>query len=910
MSENNNNFQHPDACGCCEGVKTLTPAAVENRPGLAALVYRVGAHAAFKQSMLASITGETPLAGLTTREDDDPSIALMDAWAAVLDVLGFYQERIANEGYLRTAAERRSILEMARHIGYRLKPGVAAGTYLAFTMEDAKGAPQQATVSTGAKAQSVPGQDESPQVFETVEDIEARVVWNAFTPRLTIPQQIGKGKTGLYLKSTATQLQPGDAILVVGDQRERWAGSERWDFRILQTVTTNDDEDYTYVTWEEALGHDSPTIEPADNPRVFAFRDRAALFGYNAPEWRTMTEEIREAYDPKGKQKTRWPDFEIKDPKEKIIDLDRIYPKILEKSFIVFRKPKYEELYKALTVVSAARADYGLTSKTTRIHLDTAEHLSWFPLRDTEVFVQSEQLEIAEQPVTTPVFGKEILLDTEVEDLEQDRILVLTGKPLKQVTVAQRWRVIKEAKEEIVETEDQLFLVSGEGSNMVRKGLEDDDLLDVAELPEWQEDGTILWTLTDAEGFTGAVIAEEEDFIPVAAEEDDPTVSEVITLEYDAQTGEDSLTLLQLKEPLSYVYLRGTVTINANVARATHGETKSEILGSGDGTKSFRTFTLKQYPLTYISAATPSGAQTTLEIRVNEVLWEEVSTFYGVSPGERVYITRIADDGKVTVQFGDGITGARLPTGVENVKATYRVGTGLDGQVNEEQISMLMSYPLGVKGVINPLSATGAADPEERDQARQNAPLTVLTLDRIVSLRDYEDFARAYAGIGKARADWVWKGEHKMIHVTVAASDGGGVDTSSSLYTNLTAAIDGARHAQHQVQVDSYREVLFGVEARVKVDTGYITEDVLEDVKDALEDAFSFDSRDFGQPVFLSEIISVIQAVEGVIAVDLESPVTHLAAERADWDEDEVTVLAAQLLTIDTDGIDITEMNP
>ena len=34
------------------------------------------------------------------------------------------------------------------------------------------------------------------------------------------------------------------------------------------------------------------------------------------------------------------------------------------------------------------------------------------------------------------------------------------------------------------------------------------------------------------------------------------------------------------------------------------------------------------------------------------------------------------DDGRTTVQFGDGISGARLPTGVENVRAVYRKGSG------------------------------------------------------------------------------------------------------------------------------------------------------------------------------------------------------------------------------------------
>src|ERR1035438_8476224 len=65
----------------------------------------------------------------------DPAIALLDAWAVVADVLTFYQERIANEGYLPTATERRSLLELARLVNYTLRPGVSASVYLAFTVQ-------------------------------------------------------------------------------------------------------------------------------------------------------------------------------------------------------------------------------------------------------------------------------------------------------------------------------------------------------------------------------------------------------------------------------------------------------------------------------------------------------------------------------------------------------------------------------------------------------------------------------------------------------------------------------------------------------------------------------------------------------------------------------------------------------
>ena len=166
-------------CGCCEGLAASTPARLFNRHGLSAIGYRVGTHSLFKASLLARLSSsDLPmLAGLRTRDDDDFSIALLDAWAAVGDVLAFYQERLANEAFLRTAVERLSIRELARLVGYRLSPGVAADTLLAFTLQEAPGAPDKATHSTvidiGTRVQSTPGPDESPQIYESVEKIEA-----------------------------------------------------------------------------------------------------------------------------------------------------------------------------------------------------------------------------------------------------------------------------------------------------------------------------------------------------------------------------------------------------------------------------------------------------------------------------------------------------------------------------------------------------------------------------------------------------------------------------------------------------------------------------------------------------------------------------------------------------------------
>jgi predicted phage baseplate assembly protein len=828
------------ACGCDAGSTAFTPVSVENPAGRSALTYRVGTHSSFKATMQAALSRQASLAGLTARYDADPSIALLDAWAVVLDALTFYQERIANEGYLRTATERRSVLELARAIGYELNPGVAAGAVLAFTMDGADGSPTSVILEAGTKVQSVPGPNELPQLFETTQALEARPVWNALHPQTADRVYPDTGTTIIYLAGTSTSLRSGDRLLVVGDERLLDPKSNRFDVRRVKAVTAVPPSTptadlaagFTIVELDRGLGQSDPKRKPATaNPKVYALRQRAALFGANAPDWLAMSAALQEQYGGKDKAK-QWPHFNVAyaDPVPPVVDelyLDAVYPSISTGSWLVLGLRQSDELFSVRSVTEASKTDFTLTAKTTVVQIDGPPLSNRFidGLREIVVFAASELLDWADAPLASPVSGSAVTLGARVEEMTAGRLLVASG--------------------------------------------------------------------------TDAVTAE--------------ACSEVLTL---ARVEErDGLTRLVFSTALAHLYRRDSLTFYANVAPATHGETKTEILGSGDGASSFQTFALKQKPLTQVSAATASGCETTLAVRVNDVLWTEVPTLYGSAPADRVYVTRLSDDGTVTVEFGDGVTGARLPTGTENVTATYRVGSGLGGMLNAGQLSLLMSRPLGLAGATNPLSTSGAADAEALDQARQNAPLTVLTMERVVSLQDCEDFARAFAGIGKAQATLLWNGELQMVHLTIAGADGGAVAPSSALYGNLRTAIDAARHATNAIRIDSYLPQTFDADARILVDSRYTATDVMARVATAMEQAFSFDARELGQPVTKSEVLGVMQGVEGVVAVDLDSfnltgslrgLAVALAASRAHCEGD--TVIPAILLTVRPEGVVLTEM--
>ena len=892
-------------CGCCEGNETLTPAALTNFPGLSVLHYRVGTHNGFKESMLTALSKWPATRKLTSRSDDDLAIAGLDAWATVLDVISFYQERIINEGYLRTATERLSIVELAQHINYKLKPGVAASTYLAFGMNEAIGAPSKAIIPEGTKVQSIPEQDQLPQIFETIEEIEAKVEWNnikLLTKKKKIPEF---GDKEIYLKGINTGLQPGDGLLMIGKERKDDTKNENWDFRRVKEVLPDNDGSYTKVTWDRGLGKTvfNHKVLPAHlDFRVYAMKQKAFLFGYNAPDFRTMSEVIKDTFNPsptaEPNNNTEWKNFTISgiSGTEKTIYLDAIYSKIIKSDWLILSHSDYDEVYEVEEVSESARKDFTLASKTTKLKLKGENLIEKFDthVRDAVVFAQSEEFEIAEKPITKAPSGNTITLEKILSDVPLEKVIIIAGK---------RKRLM------ISPTKSKLNLVSADQST---KELLPGDVLIVMAIPDIKE--ITIFTLKDNTGFTGTITLTENQWEFTDVLETDEILSEIHTIK-KAEVDNYSTTLT-LENNLANFFDRSSVIVYANIARATHGETKKETLGSGNGSLVFQKFELKQKPLTYVSAATASGIETTLEVRVNDILWKEVTSLYGVSPKEKVYTVNINDDGKVIVQFGDGITGSRLPTGSENVKAKYRVGIGNDGLLNAAVLSMLMTPQLGVNKVNNPLPTSGAEDPETFESAKRNVPVTVLTLDRIVSVKDFEDFASAFAGISKSRADLIWNGEQQSVFITIASADTKALDKNSDLYINLLDAIRTSGHFYKTIYLENYEKVLFSIDAKVKIDPAYLFDNVKAEIENKLTKKFSFEERNFGQDVTPAEVITTIQQVKGVVYVDLElldghqpfKQGTHYRISSEIARRSGTNILPAQLLIIDKTRISISQI--
>ncbi len=181
-----------------------------------------------------------------------------------------------------------------------------------------------------------------------------------------------------------------------------------------------------------------------------------------------------------------------------------------------------------------------------------------------------------------------------------------------------------------------------------------------------------------------------------------------------------------------------------------------------------------------------------------------------------------------------------------------------------------MSRPIGVDTATNPVPATGGEDPEPLARARDNAPLTVRTLDRAVSVDDYADYSRAFAGIDKAHALWVPAGPARGMFVTVAGVGGATVGLSANeTGGRLLESLRSYGDPLVPISMQNYRPVRFRTRLLVKVGAEFEHDQVLDALEATLREHFSFARRDFGQGVTLDEVAATAHAVEGVVAAQV-----------------------------------------
>ncbi|ANJ25712.1 putative baseplate assembly protein [Agromyces aureus] len=324
------------------------------------------------------------------------------------------------------------------------------------------------------------------------------------------------------------------------------------------------------------------------------------------------------------------------------------------------------------------------------------------------------------------------------------------------------------------------------------------------------------------------------------------------------------------------------------VTHAIHATTvDDEILGLSEGVPG-QEFGLAVRPVV------DDGAPFTVEVGTGAAweAWVEVDEFADQDADARVVrIDRTR--GVVTfapaVREADGAMhfyGAVPPKGAPIRVPRYRVGGGARGNVAPGAVSALRSTVPFVNRVTNRRSAHDGVDGETVDEAKARGPLTLRTLDRAVTLEDYEQLAKRVApSIARVKAvPATGKGSEQGVRLLVVpaavhAADGR-VEFADLIPSNevLTVLADDLEHrrtvgARLAIEPPLYQGITIVAKliARPRVAVERLREDAVAALYtyfDAARGGADGGGWPFGRPVLAGEVYAVLQALPGTELVD------------------------------------------
>lgn len=319
-----------------------------------------------------------------------------------------------------------------------------------------------------------------------------------------------------------------------------------------------------------------------------------------------------------------------------------------------------------------------------------------------------------------------------------------------------------------------------------------------------------------------------------------------------------------------------TTAVFGNLCDVTEGKAEQQaVLGNGDDGATFQSFQVPKGPPTYLErAALTPPERPEIEIVVSGRIWTYAPVLYGHGPDAEVYIVRQDDDGNSWVQFGDGKTGARLPSGVDNVIVRWRTGSGAYGPLADGTTASADRAPqlasVDLVGVV-----AGGSAPEDAATAKLAAPGRVQSLDRIVSITDVQAEALAIAGVAQARAVWTITNGLPLVQVTLLMQPGRSAELESA--RQILATANRMRGAQRFpiVAVQGAFEYVY-LDLSLAIDPTYDPQPVRDAVTAALgvTGMAKLDgstglfgersSRTFGDAEYATRIEGVAQNVAGV----------------------------------------------
>ena len=841
------------------------PRRPQNPPGLARLSYRIGTYTDFREALLRNLNKTATLEAWTHRGADDPGIALLEGASILGDILTFYQELYANEAYLRTARWRESISDLVRLLGYRLSPGLGGNTTFAFEVKGDKPVLVPAKFPVKAQVEGL----EKPADFETSEDMIAHPHLSRFHLYRSMTEPSITSATNEFYISLPDQnvspvaLKAGDRLLIGSPTQFGAPGPSRM---LNSSVVVVD------------------SVRVLHGMKIFKIKGTL-----NVPYSTT----ILGAYK-----------------------LGRTFKHFGHNNGLkITRTPK--------EIVATSVVD---GKKTTTTTTPAPEYFHSF-LRDVlednktwESFTDRRGLTPATRTVEPTISRVEFPIDSEVKDLPTGSTVILQASlykdkkggphfPPKEFSLVRTVNKINSATITwgLVTGATSLLTLNApvDTTDTYDNNYDSYFFTDIRQL-EFYETTSPLLTLKAAPvdeefdyfGILKCFYGTEAELKTLAGRRlmfEKPGAETIVAAVTDVWSPDG---LDPLLPALRYVYTDPAlnhmdfpnenpfVTVYGNLVEATQGKTEAEApLGNGDARQAFQTFKLPKSPLTYtLSAGDAPPEAPELEIYVNGRRWRRVSSFFGRKYDEEIYIVREDAEDVSWVQFGDGRTGARLPSGVKNVVAKYRTGTGAFGALKPDTTVQAGAKLDRLDRIRMPAAASGGSEPEDGENAREAAPGKIQSLDRLVSLKDFESETLAISGVARATAAWQLEENIPTVVLTVLMETGR--DQEIEQVREVLAEYDRCRGPQRfPVMLRQGKRQHVAVSIDFSYDASFRKESVEEEIRRALgthdgkiggkesspHGLFSLRRRRFGQREYLTTIAGVVQNVAGVVWVKVKA---------------------------------------
>ena len=766
----------------------LTSMPVTNPPGLSEIGYQVSDFTGFRRALLAPLPGEEQLTAWSPSAGD-LGLQVLEWWAYLADILTFYNERIANNSYLRTAAgpqgpPERNVAGLVRLLGYLARPGTTAHGVLAAIRRP--GAPDEALVlPAGLQIVSTPTAGIPAQVFETSDAASFAGPSDGpigLPPSNDLFHQAaatsgGSGQPRSVLLAGRAAVQPDEQLVLV---KQNWDGTTgEWALATVCSVTTEtgpdglantrvilDSGDWTGITETEPQASDYQLLKTTATAQLWTMPAQPGQSGI--PAYAAATQQ------PPGQTAA--------------VPLATLVRGVAPGDNVLF------------TGLPAAPAQ--MLTRVVGYTEDVAAVRAW-------------------PPPTPPALMPHTTLEVRATDVGR----LATA---------------------IANTDDV-------GSIAMRYGLREVGTLiptPAAALAQLDVTVTVPAGLTLPADGTVAL--------------QDATGAGLLVTASAPLAGTVRLSALDSTSQSVDPPLQAPIMLLADLVPVSGGTTvAAEVLGDGDATAASQAFTLQHSPLVYLPAQQPGGPPvSTLNVMVDGVTWSEVPAFYRQPPGGTVYLVRRPADGSTQVCFGDGINGARLPTGAGNVVASYRYGPAGQPPPPGRLSTVLQPQP-NLATMRNPVPLTPGTDPQAAARTAEDAPSGVVLLGAAISPGDCEEAAATVTGVTRVRAYWDWDQARRCPDLTLYID--GGDNVAAAVLAQLPLAT-----SRIPIAVKPARAVDLTITCQLAASPGADQEAVKSQASAALTDPgtglFSPPRMSIGQRLYRSQVEAALM-VSGVSAV-------------------------------------------